>query len=138
MISIDDVTKSYVTPYMLWIKIALVSIVVLTIGGTLWYIDHLKSTIKVQEAKYSELTVIHNDLVAKTKQQNDAIGLLKKQNDADEKQFEKDKEKIQTEANKEIAQALKLKPDQECASIIKDIEELSKGEDNEKNITDSN
>ena len=134
MLDIRDIA----TPYMLWIKIALVSIVVLTISGTLWYIDHLKSTIKIQEAKYSELTVIHNDLVAKTKQQNNAILLLKKQSDADEKQFEKDKEKIQADADKEIAQALKLKPNEECASIIRDIEELSKGEDNEKNITDNN
>ncbi|MDD5360010.1 MAG: hypothetical protein PHI02_07055 [Sulfurovaceae bacterium] len=130
--------RDIVTPYMLWIKIALVGIVFLTIGGTLWYIDHLKSTIKVQEAKYSELIVRHNDLVDKTKQQNNAILLLKKQSDADEKQFEKEKEKIQTNANKEIAQALKLKPNEECASIIRDIEELSKGEDNEKNITDNN
>ena len=134
MLDIRDIAA----PYMLWIKIALVSIVVLTIGGTLWYIDHLKSTIKIQEAKYSELTVIHNDLVAKTKQQNNAILLLKKQSDADEKQFEKDKEKIQADADKEIAQALKLKPDQEYASIIRDIEELSKGEDNEENSTDNN
>ena len=134
MLDIRDIAA----PYMLWIKIALVSIVVLTIGGTLWYIDHLKSTIKIQEAEYSRLTVIHNDLVAKTKQQNDAILLLKKQSDADEKQFEKDKEKIQADADKEIAQALKLKPDQEYASIIRDIEELSKGEDNEENSTDNN
>ena len=133
MLDIRDIAA----PYMLWIKIALVSIVVLTIGGTLWYIDRLKSTIKIQEAKYSELTVMHNDLVSKTKQQNDAILLLKKQSVADEKQFEKDKEKIQADADKEIAQALKLKPDQEYASIIRDIEELSRGEDNEENITDS-
>lgn len=134
MLDIRDIAA----PYMLWIKIALVSIVVLTIGGTLWYIDHLNSTIKVQEAEYSRLTVIHNDLTAKTKQQNNAILLLKKQSDADEKQFEKDKEKIQADADKEIAQALKLKPDQEYASIIRDIEELSKGEDNEENSTDNN
>lgn len=134
MLDIRDIA----TPYMLWIKIALVSIVVLTIGGTLWYIDHLKSTIKVQEAEYSRLTVMHNDLVAKTKQQNNAILLLKKQSDADEKKFKKDKEKIQADADKEIAQALKLKPDQEYASIIRDIEELSKGEDNEENSTNNN